>query len=123
MRQGGARIGGSAAGKRSRHASADSARGHSCAVETKTGHSHTSDGTIVAGGGDWANGGFLLEGRYAVRTWAKDGNAWAVRPEGLAYPHCESSVGVLCCAATRIKSIPACAVLLLADQTEAQLGW
>jgi hypothetical protein len=51
------------------------------------GQSHLSDGTIVAGGGDWANGGFLLEGRYALRTWAKDATAWAVRPEGLAAPH------------------------------------
>lgn len=43
------------------------------------GRSHTSDGTIVVGGGDWANSGFLVEGRYALRTWAKDGTAWAVR--------------------------------------------
>ncbi|GBF91509.1 glyoxal or galactose oxidase [Raphidocelis subcapitata] len=52
-----------------------------------SGHSHTSDGTIVVAGGDWANNGFLLEGRYAVRTWSKDGTAWTTRPEGLAYPH------------------------------------
>lgn len=50
------------------------------------GHSHTSDGTIVAGGGDWANA-FLAEGRWAIRTWSKDGDAWAVRRETLAYPH------------------------------------
>ena len=41
----------------------------------------------MAGGGDWANNGFLLEGRYAVRTWNKDGTEWVTRPEGLAYPH------------------------------------
>lgn len=52
------------------------------------GHSHTSDGAIVATGGDWPNGGFLTEGRYAVRTFGKDDTAWATQPEGLAYPHC-----------------------------------
>lgn len=52
------------------------------------GHSHTTDGTIVAGGGDWANS-FLSEGRWTIRTWGKDDSAWTVRPESLAYPHCE----------------------------------
>ena len=41
-------------------------------------------------GGDWANNGFLLEGRYAIRTFAKDATAWSVRPESLGYPHCEA---------------------------------
>lgn len=57
-----------------------------------SGHSHLSDGAIVAGGGDWANA-FLQEGRYAVRTWAKDGGAWRVEAASLAYPHwCMSDV-------------------------------
>jgi hypothetical protein len=41
----------------------------------------------VAGGGDWANNGFLEEGRYALRTWARGDSAWTDRPEGLAFPH------------------------------------
>ncbi|KAI8468211.1 MAG: hypothetical protein J3K34DRAFT_523112 [Monoraphidium minutum] len=52
-----------------------------------SGQSHLSDGTSVIGGGDWANGGFLTEGRYAIRTWDKDGTTWETRPEGMAYPH------------------------------------
>jgi hypothetical protein len=55
---------------------------HSQPTNSPAGHSHTSDGTIVVAGGDWANNGFLLEGRYAVRTWSKDGTAWTTRCDG-----------------------------------------